>query len=210
MLSTSNLSVKYGRTEALSSVSLDLKPGSIITVFGHHGAGKSSLLKALIGGVQYSGEIKLNGKIVRRPNPRKMLKNKVFLLPERSAIFDTLSVRENIELAAITMNKSKNLTFILELFPELEPILDHKAFSLSGGQKQIVSFCRCLIAEPDFFLLDEPFLGLSDYNKFRISEKIKMLRDSGKSVLITGEVKDTVITDSIMCEIKGGKLSVKD
>ena len=139
-----------------------------------------------------------------------MLKNKVFLLPERSAIFDTLSVRENIELAAITMNKSKNLTFILELFPELEPILDHKAFSLSGGQKQIVSFCRCLIAEPDFFLLDEPFLGLSDYNKFRISEKIKMLRDSGKSVLITGEVKDTVITDAIMCEIKGGKLSVKD
>ena len=210
MLSTSNLSVKYGRTEALSSVSIDLKPGSIITVFGHHGAGKSSLLKALIGGVQYSGEIKLNGKIVRRPNPRKMLKNKVFLLPERSAIFDTLSVRENIEMAAITMNKSKNLTFILELFPELEPILDHKAFSLSGGQKQIVSFCRCLIAEPDFFLLDEPFLGLSDYNKFRISEKIKMLRDSGKSVLITGEVKDTVITESIMCEIKGGRLNVKD
>ena len=210
MLSTLNLSVKYGRTQALSSVSLDLMPGSIITVFGHHGAGKSSLLKALIGGVQYSGEIKLNGKIVRRPNPRKMLKNKVFLLPERSAIFDTLSVRENIELAAITMNKSKNLTFILELFPELEPILDDKAFSLSGGQKQIVSFCRCLIAEPDFFLLDEPFLGLSDYNKFRISEKIKMLRDSGKSVLITGEVKDTVITESIMCEIQGGRLSVKN
>ena len=210
MLSTSNLSVKYGHTEALSSVSLDLKPGSIITVFGHHGAGKSSLLKALIGGVQYSGEIKLNGKIVRRPNPRKMLKNKVFLLPERSAIFDTLSVRENIELAAITMNKSKNLTFILELFPELEPILDHKAFSLSGGQKQIVSFCRCLIAEPDFFLLDEPFLGLSDCNKFRISEKIRTLRDSGKTILITGEVKETVINASFMCELKGGKLSVKD
>ena len=210
MLSTSNLSVKYGRTEALSSVSLDLKPGSIVTVYGHHGAGKSSLLKALIGGVQYSGVIKLNGRIIKRPSPRKMLKNRVFLVPERSAIFDTLSVRENIQLAAITLKKSINLTFVLNLFPELEPILEHKAFSLSGGQKQIVSFCRCLIANPDFFLLDEPFLGLSDHNKSRISERIGILRDSGKSFLISGEINETMVRSDIHLELAGGRLVVKE
>ncbi|MAI57856.1 MAG: hypothetical protein CML56_02530 [Rhodobacteraceae bacterium] len=210
MLSTSNLSVKYGRIEALSSVSLDLKPGSIVTVNGHHGAGKSSLLKALIGGVRYSGVIKLNGKTLKRPSPRKMLKNKVFLVPERSAIFDTLSVRENIQLAAITLKKSKNLTFVLKLFPELEPTLEHKAFSLSGGQKQIVSFCRCLMANPDFFLLDEPFLGLSEHNKIRISERIGILRDSGKSFLISGEVKETMVKADTHLELAGGKLFVKE
>ena len=210
MLSTSNLSVKYGRAVALSSDSLDLKQGSILSVYGHHGAGKSSLLKALVGAVPYSGKIMLNGKIIKRPSPREMLKNKIFFLPERSAIFDTLSVRENIELAAITIKKSKNLTVVLKLFPELEPILEHNAFSLSGGQKQIVSFCRCLIAEPDFFLLDEPFVGLSDRNKIRISEKISMLRDKGKSFLITGEIKENMISNTENFELAGGRLVAKD
>jgi len=186
MLNIENLSVKYGFINALSNASISLNKGQIVLLDGHHGAGKSSLLNAIIGLVISKGRVFLEKNIIENRTPDKALKLGISLLPEGNCIFSNLTVKENIEIGSILSSKKKKED-VFDVFPELSHLLNKKAFFLSGGQSRMVAFARAVASNPSYLLLDEPLSGLSKGPQEIIWKKLVALKNNGIGVLITGQ-----------------------
>ncbi len=186
MLKIENLYVKYGFINALSNASISLNKGEIVLLDGHHGAGKSSLLYAIVGLVVSSGQVSIGKNIIRNRTPNRTLKLGVSFLPEGNCIFSNLTVKENIEFGSILSSKKQSEN-IFDIFPELSHLLDKKAFFLSGGQSRMVAFARAMASNPTYLLLDEPLSGLSKVPQEIIWKKLVELKNNGIGVLITGQ-----------------------
>ena len=186
MLKIENLYVKYGFINALSNASICLNKGEIVLLDGHHGAGKSSLLNAIIGLVASSGQVFIGKNIVRNRTPNRTLKLGISFLPEGNSIFSNLTVKENIEFGSILSNKKQSKN-VFDIFPELSHLLNKKAFFLSGGQSRMVAFTRAMASNPKYLLLDEPLSGLSKVPQEIIWKKLVELKNNGIGVLITGQ-----------------------
>lgn len=192
MLSVENLNVRYGGIVALNGVSIEVKKGETVLLVGANGAGKSSLINAVIGLVPaHSGKIVFDGSDVTGVACASRARLGIGYSPEGRGVFNSLTVTENILSSTLGLPKSKateNLAWIRQAFPLLSERADQPANQLSGGEQQIVAIARALSTLPKLLLLDEPFLGLAPVWISRISEAIRELQHGGTTILMTEQM----------------------
>jgi len=187
MLKLDQITVQYGALTALNKVDLCIAEGTISVVEGHHGAGKSSLLRAIIGAVPSKGKVWLDQRLITRRSPARLLQAGVVLVPEGRQLFGRLSTRENLQFGLHVAGVRGSIETALEYFPQLTPLLDKPAYVLSGGQAQMLAMARAMLAKPRYLLADEPLMGLSDGPREQVWQVLVDLRSRGIGVLVTGE-----------------------
>ena len=166
LLEVRDLNVRYGRVHAVKGVSLNLEVGKVVAVLGANGAGKSSLLRALLGIEKISeGRILFDGQDITNWSPSKRVSNGLVLVPEGRRIVMTLTVHENLLMGAFNRRQtdtlSREIDEVYDRFPNLKARRDKSASVLSGGEQQMLAIGRALLAAPKLMMLDEPSLGLS-------------------------------------------------
>lgn len=191
ILEIKNLSAGYGDLTVLKAVNLALEKGTISVLMGPNGAGKSTVFKSIYGGtIIKDGEVFFEDKKIDTSSPHELLKMGIALVPQGRVNFGALTVRENLLMGARLIRGDKNifenrLNQVYVQFPALKTKENEYAFSLSGGQQQMLAIARALMSSPKLLLLDEPSLGLSPKLVKEIFLHIKNIRDTlGITVLI--------------------------
>lgn len=189
MLELRDLNVAYGDAQALWDVSIDINDGEIVTIVGPNGAGKTTLVNALAGIIpSRSGQILFNGHNLRKTAPHKMCASGVAVVPEGRRIFESMSVRHNLDLGAYMhsarSHHAQTLALVYQMFPILKERENQLAGTLSGGQQQMLAIGRALMARPNLLLLDEPSLGLAPLLVDQIFDAIIDVNRSGVAVLM--------------------------
>jgi branched-chain amino acid transport system ATP-binding protein len=158
-----DITAKYGLAEALSGVDVSVRQGGITGLLGRNGAGKTSLLKALVHDPELTvrGTVRLGDRDVTKLPTFKIARLGVAWVPDNRRIFTALSVRENLELARGRRGAKDMLDRVLDAVPLVRGLLNRRGYELSGGEQQAVSIARALMDDPDFLLLDEPTEGLA-------------------------------------------------
>lgn len=189
LLKLENARVQYGGVRALDDVSIAIDEGEIVALMGPNGAGKSTILKAIFGIAPLAeGTVRWHEEEVT-PEPYEMVRRGIAYVPQGRQVFKHLSVLENLELGGYALpnrtDTKKNIDEVLRIFPVLREKLHAPAGSLSGGQQQMLTIARGLVADPRVILLDEPSLGLSPKVVKEVFELIKEIRDLRKlSILV--------------------------
>jgi branched-chain amino acid transport system ATP-binding protein len=180
MLSIENLFVNYGAINAIKGINLNVEEGSIVTLIGANGAGKTTILRTISAILKpVSGNIIFEGKDITKLSPDKIVELGISQCPEGRMIFANLTVQENLEMGAFTRKDKHNLKddleFIYKLFPRLKERLKQPGGTLSGGEQQMLTISRAIMAKPKLMLLDEPSLGIAPILVKAIFEKIVAL-----------------------------------
>ena len=187
ILSIENLQVRYGGIEAVKDISFDVKEGSIVTLIGANGAGKSSTLRSISGLVKpASGKIVFRGDDITGFNPTEVVKKGITLVPEGRKIFPDLTVLENLKLGAFLRNDdiSGDIQWVYELFPRLKERSWQAGGTLSGGEQQMLAVGRALMSRPKLMMMDEPSLGLAPIVVQDIFKIIREINNQGVTVLL--------------------------
>jgi len=179
----------YGHIHALNDVSLVVEKGEIVTLIGANGAGKSTTLKTISGLLRpRQGSVRFEGEELTKYPPHEIVGKGVVQVPEGRRIFGRLSVLENLELGAFSVNDRKrisdNLKKIFSLFPRLEERSRQVAGTLSGGEQQMLATGRALMSNPRVLLLDEPSMGLAPVLVDSIFDTIRQLHAGGTTILL--------------------------
>ncbi len=166
ILKVSNIETYYGPIMAIRGVSFDVPTGNIVTILGSNGAGKTTVLKTVCGVMDpQKGSVVFEGREIQRMDPDRVMRLGISHVPEGREVFPFLSVRENLRMGAYTRRDAdevaRDLETVFGYFPVLKERADQRAGSLSGGEQQMLSISRALMARPKVMLLDEPSLGLS-------------------------------------------------
>lgn len=189
LLSVKQITVHYGKSVALDDVSLEVADGSVVSIIGANGAGKSTILRALSGLMPLtSGEIWfLNSRIDGMATP-EIVELGIIHIPEGRHLFPYLTVLVNLKLGASLRKDrdgiNKDLGKVFELFPILWDRRNQKAGTLSGGEQQMLAIGRGLMAKPKLLMMDEPSLGLAPIVVEQLGEVIKDINQEGVSVLL--------------------------
>ena len=190
ILEIRNLKVMFGKSIAISDVSLKVPQGGVVTIIGSNGAGKSTTLNAMLNVVPAAGgQILYQGEDIGSLSTSERVKRGLVLAPESRHLFPYLSVYKNLQLGA-TLRKDKagiaeDLDFVYNLFPILKDRAKQKAGTLSGGQQQMLAIARGLMANPKLLCLDEPSLGLAPVVIEDIGNAIRDInKNKGISVLL--------------------------
>ena len=190
MLEIRDLKVSYGAITALHGISLSVKPGSIVTLIGGNGAGKSTTLRAASGLVKpQSGEILYGGENICGLPPHQIVRLGLSQVPEGRMIFANLTVHENLTMGAYLQHDHavvrREMDLVFTTFPRLEEREKQIAGTLSGGEQQMLAIGRALMSKPKFLMLDEPSLGLAPLLVKTIFEKIvEINRQQGITILL--------------------------
>ncbi len=177
----------YGPTTILRGVSLVLGEGEMVTIIGPNGSGKSTLIKSVFGLADvFSGSVALRGEDVTGDATNEMVRRGVGYVPQAANVFPTLSVQENIEMGAFTMESgvAERVTAMRDLFPVLDERWGSPAGHLSGGQRQILALARALVTEPSILLLDEPTAGLAPQIVDAVLKQVREINERGVTVLL--------------------------
>lgn len=192
MLSIENLEVRYGGITALCGVSIEVKEGETVLLVGANGAGKSSLINAIIGVVPVSGgTIRFKGQDIGPLSSDRRARAGVGYSPEGRRVFPRMTVADNVLAGAFGIGRKRQkeaFDRLCEIFPILAARANQPAGQLSGGEQQIVAFARAMSSYPPFLLLDEPFLGLAPVWIQRISEAIRQVQQQGTTILMTEQM----------------------
>ena len=188
MLDIQNLTVHYGKIQALDAINLTVEPGQIVSLVGANGAGKTTLLKTLSGLVSpSSGTIRFVGDDITALSSSKRVQNGIAQVPEGRGLFSVLSVEDNLLLGAYT-RRDKEIAADLESIYARFRILHEKrhdyAGTLSGGQQQMVAVGRALMSRPRLLLLDEPSMGLAPLIVEEIFAVIRQLNEAGTTIFL--------------------------
>ena len=189
LLRVENLRVKYGNIEVLHGVSLEVNQGEIVTILGANGAGKSTTLLSISGLVKVAaGTIFFENAELQKLRAHDIVKLRIAQVPEGRRIFDTLPVKENLNMGAF-VSKEKNKVsesreWVYQLFPILEERRQQLAGTLSGGEQQMLAIGRGLMNQPRILLLDEPSLGLAPLLVKAIFQTLKQINESGVTILL--------------------------
>jgi branched-chain amino acid transport system ATP-binding protein len=190
MLEIKQLAVSYGAINALHGISLSVKAGSIVTLIGSNGAGKSTTLRAVSGLVKPTGgEILFEGKDISGLPAHEVVKLGLSHVPEGRMIFANLTVHENLMMGAyLQRDKSviaQELELVFKTFPRLKEREQQVAGTLSGGEQQMLAIGRALMSRPKFLMMDEPSLGIAPLLVKAIFEKIvEINRTHGITILL--------------------------
>lgn len=189
LLSLRGLDAGYGQLQVLFGVNLNVKPGEIAVLIGPNGAGKSTVLKSIFNLTDIrKGSIMYKGKNITKLPTHERIQLGISIVPQGRQVFSNLTVRENLEMGAF-LTKDRDLiktkiNEVLEHFPELKPKLSHNAYSLSGGQQQMLAMGRGLMQDPQLLLLDEPSLGLAPKITKDLFKRIKYINKEGCAILM--------------------------
>ncbi len=185
------LDVRYGGVQALNGVDIEVREGELVTVIGANGAGKSSLLNAIVGIIpKHAGRVSFEGADISMQSPESLVGRGVTLVPERRELFAALSVRDNLQLGAFHRYMKRDPTIaadlkgVFETFPRLHERQRQLAGTMSGGEQQMLAIGRAMMARPRLLLLDEPSLGLAPLIVAEIFRVIERLREAGTTVLL--------------------------
>jgi branched-chain amino acid transport system ATP-binding protein len=194
ILEVADLHVRYGKVEALTGASLRVSAGQIVSVIGANGAGKSSMLNALMGvlpaGGSASGRIAFLGEDCAALAVEERVRRGMSLVPETRELFATMSVEDNLRLGAWPRKRAGDrhyldqLEHVYALFPRLKERERQLAGTLSGGERQMLALGRALMAKPRLLMLDEPSLGLAPLIVREIFRIIATLRGGGTGILL--------------------------
>ena len=189
MLEIRNLHVSYGGIAALHGISLEVPAGSIVTLIGGNGAGKSSTLRAISGIAKVaSGSIVFEGRTITNKPAHEIVALGIAQAPEGRMVFSNLTVLENLHMGAHLRRDrnaiSSDLERIFTLFPRLKERLPQAAGTLSGGEQQMLAIARTLMGNPSCVLLDEPSEGLAPIIVEQMANSIRALKSEGLSVIL--------------------------
>jgi branched-chain amino acid transport system ATP-binding protein len=187
MLELNAVESGYGETQVLYGLSLEAQAGRVLAILGRNGAGKSTTLKTIMGLLPLkSGEIVFDGKPIAG-QPFDIAKSGIAYVPETRDIFQSLSVRENLEIAAKRFGRAGadwTIERVLNLFPRLGERMDNGGTQLSGGEQQMLAIARGLLMNPKLLILDEPTEGLAPIIVKLIHDKLRELKAEGLSMII--------------------------
>ncbi|HJC65902.1 MAG TPA: ABC transporter ATP-binding protein [Candidatus Enterocloster excrementigallinarum] len=167
MLKVNGIDVFYGKVQSLFNVSIEVGDNEIVSIIGANGAGKTTLMKTIMGlNHPKKGTIEYNGEVISGLPVHKVVSKKIVYVPEGREIFPNMTVRENLEMGAYSVNISKSqlesrLEEQYEIFPRLKERDKQKAGSMSGGEQQMLAIARGMMCQPELLMLDEPSLGLA-------------------------------------------------
>ena len=167
MLKVNGIAVFYGKVQSLFNVSIEVGDNEIVSIIGANGAGKTTLMKTIMGlNHPKKGTIEYNGEVISGLPVHKVVSKKIVYVPEGREIFPNMTVRENLEMGAYSVNISKSqlesrLEEQYEIFPRLKERDKQKAGSMSGGEQQMLAIARGMMCQPELLMLDEPSLGLA-------------------------------------------------
>ncbi len=189
LLDIKNITVNYGKSMAIQNVSVSVGEGTVVSIIGANGAGKSTILRAVAGLVPLSsGAIYFQGRKISSKETSEIVKRGLILVPEGRQLFPYLSVLDNLYLgASLRKNKEKinnSLEEVYKLFPRLRERINQKAGTLSGGEQQMLAIGRGLMADPKLLCMDEPSLGLAPIVIEQLGEAVKEINKRGVSVLL--------------------------
>lgn len=189
LLTLENVHSYYGRIHALKGISLEINQGEIVTLIGANGAGKSTTLRTISGILHpKQGRVLLQGQDISHLEAHKIVAAGIGHVPEGRGIFPNLTVKENMEIGAYTINDNAEIARRMEhavtLFPRLKERISQKGGTLSGGEQQMLAIARGLMLQPSVLMLDEPSMGLAPVLVELIFDIIKQLNEQGTTILL--------------------------
>lgn len=206
ILEISNLTAGYWKLPVIEDIYIDVDNGSVVALLGPNGSGKSTVLKSIMGFTKiFKGSIVYNGVDITGASATKLARTGIGYVPQINNIFRSLTVKENLEIGAYTRKNDLNIDEVLEVFPEFKALLNNKADSLSGGERQLLAIARALISNPRLLLLDEPTASLSPKNAVTVLSKIREIKSRGIPVLIAEQnvLKALEISDKAYVLVSG-------
>ena len=193
MLKIENLIARYGSIEALHGISLEVGENEMVALIGANGAGKTTLLNSISGTVNISGRIEFDGHDLTRMKPAAIAKLNLLQVPEGRHVFPGLTVEQNLLVGTVASkglrlnagDNSADMEMVYELFPRLKERRQQLAWSMSGGEQQMLAIGRALMGKPRLLMLDEPSMGLAPIVIEELFEKIvEINRNAGVPVLM--------------------------
>jgi branched-chain amino acid transport system ATP-binding protein len=181
--------VHYKKVEAIKSVSFFVEEGTLVSIIGANGAGKTTILRTISGLLKAtSGEILFGGQRIDKTLPERIVKLGIAQVPAGRKLFPQLSVLENLRIGAYLIANRKEVNLLLEdvfeHFPRMKERINQQAGSLSGGEQQMLAIGRALMSKPKLLIMDEPSLGLSPIMVQEIGNIIKSMKEMGRTILL--------------------------
>ncbi|PSJ57784.1 ABC transporter ATP-binding protein [Kumtagia ephedrae] len=202
MLRLETIVAGYNKSIALDGVSIDIPAGTIVSVVGANGAGKSTIVNTISRLVStYSGTIRFDGRDITGSKPAEVVELGIVQVPEGRQLFAPLTVEENLRLGFHRLagkpdsaqKYRERLDYVLDLFPIMKQRIGQRAGTMSGGEQQMVAVSRALMAEPKLLMLDEPSLGLAPMIVDQIFDILAKLRKDGLTILLVEQHADEAL-----------------
>lgn len=185
LLEVEKINSYYGDSHILFDVSMHIEEHEVVALLGRNGAGKSTTLKSLMGMVEVkSGVIRHRGEEIQHLPPYSRAALGIQLVPEERRVFGSITVQENLQLAAMTAEKPRTLDEIYQTFPRLAERKRNRGKQLSGGEQQMLAIARAMIRNADIIMLDEPFEGLAPLIVKDLLGVCRKLADDGQTIVI--------------------------
>ncbi|MDI6862720.1 MULTISPECIES: ABC transporter ATP-binding protein [Pseudothermotoga] len=211
LLEVEKLCVRYGKIAAVNGVSFSLNEGELLAIVGANGAGKTSVLNAIMGLVKvHSGRIVFDGVDITHLEPWKRARMGIVIVPEGARPFADMSVMENLEVAAMNIDKAemkRKMEWVFELFPRLAERKKQPAKTLSGGEKQMLAIARALVGPVKLLIMDEVSLGLMPRlvtEMFKVIERLK--REKLTMLLAEQNTKKALQVADKVCVMQNGSI----
>jgi hypothetical protein len=213
MLKIEDLKVNYGGINAVKGVSFEVPEGSVVSLIGANGAGKSTILRTIAGLVKpVSGKVSFNDEVITGIDTSDIIAKGITLVPEGRRVFPDMTVLDNIKIGAYLRHDGleEDIEHMYSLFPRLKERKWQLAGTLSGGEQQMLALARALMSKPKLLMMDEPSLGLAPLIVKGIFEIIKEINKSGVTVLLIEQNANMALKASDYAYVlEIGKLSME-
>ena len=212
MLGVNHLNSYYGNVQVIWDISLEVNQGEVVAIIGTNGAGKTTILKSIVGLVTKTGTISFEGLVISDLPAYRMAELGIAYVPEGRKVFPEVTVLENLRLGGYNRRAKKyreeTMEYVLDLFPRLKERTNHLAGNLSGGEQQMLAIGRGLMAKPKLLLLDEPSLGIAPILTDEIFKTLDEIRRDVTIVLVEQHVHRALDLCDRGYVIENGKISL--